>query len=164
MLEEIWPMNAAATIPTSRRPSIATISTSSPSPTPTVTTTQLGLGLVRRVVRNPSGVCPEFTGSSIVVDSITDYPASDLRRHLSTFARFLRESNRVAYLIVHDNAETRADRRRLTMDVADVVHTYHPSDTDQANDALRIPKLHSPRRTRRSSGSRSGSTLPTRYR
>jgi pyocin large subunit-like protein len=65
---------------------------------------------------------------------------------------------------VHDNAETRADRRRLTTDVADVVHTYHPSDTDQANDALRIPKLQSPRRTRRSSGSRSGSTLPTRYR
>lgn len=38
------------------------------------------------------------------VDSITDYRPTDLRRHLTTFARFLRETNTIAYLLVHPTA------------------------------------------------------------
>ena len=40
--------------------------------------------------------------------------------------RFLRETNSIACLVIHDNAETCADRRRITTDVADVGLTYQP--------------------------------------
>jgi len=96
------------------------------------------------LLEHPASCLPHWTGGSIVVDSITDYPASDLRRHLGTFTQFLRETNSIAYLIVHTNADTRTDRRRITTDVADAVFDYQRSDTDQGNDTLRIPKLRHP--------------------
>jgi hypothetical protein len=42
----------------------------------------------------------------------------DLRRHLPTFARFLRETNTTAYLLVHPLA-ARPARHRITIDIAD---------------------------------------------
>jgi hypothetical protein len=95
-------------------------------------------------LEHPASCLPHWTGGSIVVDSITDYPASDLRRHLSTFTQFLRETNTIAYLIVHTNADTPTDRRRITTDIADAVLNYQPATTAHGNDTLQVPKLRHP--------------------
>ena len=74
---------------------------------PSTTATRPGASSRLRPGRSnahPWSCLPAFTGGSIVVDSITDYRPTDLRRHLPTFTAFLRETNTIAYLLLHPTA------------------------------------------------------------
>jgi len=94
------------------------------------------------LLEHPRACLPEFTGGSIVIDSITDYPPTDLQRHLPTLTEFLRETNSIAYLLLHPPG-ARPDRHRTTTDIADVVLEYEPA-TSGGSDALHIPKFRHP--------------------
>ena len=91
------------------------------------------------LLEHPRACLPEFTGGSIVIDSITDYPPTDLQRHLPTLTEFLRETNSIAYLLLHPGV--RPDRHRTTTDIADVVLEYEPAT---GGDTLHIPKFRHP--------------------
>ena len=73
-----------------------------PSTTATISGVHSSLRAGRSVA--PPGVVSARVTGSIVADSITDYPPTDLRRHLTTFALFLRETNTIAYPLVHPTA------------------------------------------------------------
>lgn len=97
------------------------------------------------LLESPTDCLPMFSEASIVVDSLTDYPTDSLRDALANFLTFVRETNCIAYLLIHDSdLPEHQERARITADVADIVVEYQPAETTEGNDALHIPKLRHP--------------------
>jgi len=97
------------------------------------------------LLKSPTDCLPMFSEASVVVDSLTDYPTDALRDALANFLTFIRETNCVAYFLVHDSGlPEHQERARIAADVADIVVEYQPAKTTEGNDALHIPKLRHP--------------------
>jgi len=99
------------------------------------------------LLEQPDSCLPDFAGGSVVLDTLTDYPADNgsLRDILATFMSWLRRTGSVAYLLIHDSDHPdHREQARIATDIVDAVIEYEAADTAASNDALHVSKLRHP--------------------